>query len=72
MSLPPCSPNLKVIERLWRLLKAKVMGNRHRPDLTCFEAAVDRFSQQGSWRKDGRCPTDNFRVIEPMQPVCFV
>ena len=72
MFLPPYSPNLYVIERLWKLLKAKVMGNRYHPDLACFKAAVDQFFQEESWRKDGRCLTDNFQIIEPKVDINFV
>ena len=41
--LPPYSPNLNLIERLWRYFKKKVMNNKYYPDYTSFENAVDTF-----------------------------
>lgn len=43
--LPPYSPNLNLIERLWRYFKNKVMKNKYYPDYTSFENAVDTFFQ---------------------------
>jgi len=41
--LPPYSPNLNLIERLWRYFKKKVMKNTYYKDYACFEKAVDTF-----------------------------
>jgi transposase len=41
--LPPYSPNLNLIERLWRYFKSKVMKNKYYATYTCFESAVETF-----------------------------
>lgn len=41
--LPPYSPNLNLIERLWRYFKKKVMKNKYYPDYPSFENAVEHF-----------------------------
>jgi transposase len=41
--LPPYSPNLNLIERLWRYFKKKVMKNQYYDDYTKFENAVETF-----------------------------
>jgi transposase len=41
--LPAYSPNLNLIERLWRYFKKKVMKNKYYPDFTAFENAVNLF-----------------------------
>lgn len=43
--LPPYSPNLNLIERLWRYFKKKVMKNKYYADYASFENAVDSFFQ---------------------------
>ena len=39
--LPSYSPNLNLIERLWRLVKAKALKNRYYPNFKGFKAAID-------------------------------
>lgn len=41
--LPPYSPNLNLIERLWRYFKKKVMKNKYYQNYTDFENAVETF-----------------------------
>ena len=41
--LPPYSPNLNLIERLWRYFKKKVMKNRFYQTFEEFEKAVEQF-----------------------------
>ena len=41
--LPPYSPNLNLIERLWRYFKKKVMKNKYYDTYACFERAVETF-----------------------------
>jgi transposase len=41
--LPAYSPNLNLIERLWRYFKKKIMKNKYYPDFTAFENEVDLF-----------------------------
>ena len=40
--LPPYSPNLNLIERLWKFLKRKVARNRYHATFTEFRAAVQK------------------------------
>lgn len=41
--LPPYSPNLNLIERLWKHLKKRALRNRHFKDFASFRAAVDHY-----------------------------
>ena len=41
--LPPYSPNLNLIERLWKHLKKKALRNRHFDCFTSFQSAVDSY-----------------------------
>ncbi len=41
--LPPYSPNLNLIERLWKLVKSKCLRNQYFPEFTVFRAAIDDF-----------------------------
>jgi transposase len=41
--LPPYSPNLNLIERLWRYFKKEVMKNKYYCDYATFENAVESF-----------------------------
>jgi transposase len=41
--LPPYSPNLNLIERLWWLLKRTAIWNQHYPTFAGFKAAIDGF-----------------------------
>ena len=41
--LPAYSPNLNLIERLWKLTKAKCLRNRYYPSFTQFKSAIDSF-----------------------------
>jgi transposase len=43
--LPPYSPNLNLIERLWRYFKKKVMKNKYYSTYSSFENAVETFFQ---------------------------
>jgi transposase len=43
--LPPYSPNLNLIERLWRYFKKKVIKNKYYADYPSFETAVETFFQ---------------------------
>lgn len=41
--LPPYSPNLNLIERVWRLVKTKTLRNRYFPDFASFTLSIDTF-----------------------------
>lgn len=41
--LPAYSPNLNLIERLWKLTKTKCLRNKYYPEFTRFTAAIDSF-----------------------------
>jgi transposase len=40
--LPPYSPNLNLIERLWKLVKKRCLTNCYYEDFAAFTAAIDR------------------------------
>ena len=39
--LPPYSPNLNIIERLWKFTKAKALRGKHYRDFQLFQQAID-------------------------------
>lgn len=39
--LPSYSPNLNLIERLWKFVKKEVLNSRHHQDFKKFQAAID-------------------------------
>ncbi len=39
--LPPYSPNLNLIERVWKFVKADALANRWRADFAAFKSAID-------------------------------
>lgn len=41
--LPAYSPNLNIIERLWKLVKTECLRNRYFPDFVSFQSAIDSF-----------------------------
>ena len=63
--LPPYSPNLNLIERLWWLLKKTALWNEYYPTFAGFKAAIDGFFRKlGSYRKQlTSLITDHFRFI---------
>jgi transposase len=40
--LPPYSPNLNLIERVWKLTKKKCLTNKYHKDFSSFRAAIDQ------------------------------
>ena len=65
--LPSHSPNLNLIERVWRLVKAKCLRNRTFDDFCKFMTAIDEFidSLSGDNRSHLRSlVTENFQLFE--------
>jgi transposase len=52
ISLPPYSPNLNSIERLWRWLKETVIANRFHPTRSSIEEAMNTFFTEISKNPD--------------------
>lgn len=63
--LPPYSPNLNPIERLWKFMKKKIMANQYFPDLETFRREVMLFMRGIRKYKDelSTLITDNFQII---------
>lgn len=64
--LPSYSPNLNLIERVWKLVKTKCMRNRYFWDFTVFRTVIDEFidSLSGENRALLRSLiTENFQVM---------
>ena len=58
--LPPYSPNLNLIERLWRYFKKEVMKNKYYADYSTFENAVETFFIQFESKKEALKTLLNF------------
>jgi len=50
--LPPCSPDLNPIERVWKLVRRLCLHNRHFPELKFVTTAVE--AQFDQWRGGSR------------------
>ena len=52
--LPPYSPNLNLIERLWKFTKKRCLTNKHYRDFDAFCAAIDLCLDQvsGPFKKE--------------------
>lgn len=59
--LPPYSPNLNLIERLWRYFKKEVMKNKYYADYSTFENAVETFFIQFESKKEALKTLLNFK-----------
>ena len=59
--LPPYSPNLNLIERLWRYFKKEVMKNKYYSDYATFENAVETFFLQFEDRREDLKSLLNFK-----------
>ncbi|MGH3570151.1 MAG: IS630 family transposase [Pseudonocardia sp.] len=66
--LPPYSPNLNPIERVWKFVKADALANRWRADFAAFRAAIDATLDQLHTTHGGQMRSLlalNFQVLEP-------
>lgn len=65
--LPPYSPNLNPIERLWKFMKGEVIKNKYYASFKEFKLAIKKFFQYfARYRIRLRSLlTDNFRVVCP-------
>ena len=65
--LPPYSPNLNIIERLWKILKKKVVYNKFYLKFDDFRKKVIDFLEEKEWMEDQfkNVLTDNFQIIKP-------
>ena len=66
MYLPPYSPNLNPIERLWKFMKREVMANRYFPDVETFQKELMLFLRGiRKYRYElSTLITDNFHVVK--------
>ena len=64
--LPPYSPNLNLIERLWKFFKKKVMQNKYRQEFTDFYEAICSFFKDLDKYEDELMTllTLNFQIIK--------
>jgi transposase len=65
--LPSYSPNLNLIERVWRLVKAKCLRNRYFEDFAGFMTAIDEFVDSLSGENRIHLQsllTESFQIIE--------
>jgi transposase len=65
--LPPYSPNLNIIERLWKILKKKVVYNKFYLKFDDFRKKVIDFLKNEIWKQKEfeNILTDNFQIIKP-------
>ena len=66
MYLPPYSPNLNPIERLWKFMKKRVMANKYYPDVETFRKELMLFLRGIRQHRTelSTLITDNFRVVK--------
>ena len=65
MYLPSYSPNLNLIERLWRFSKKKLLSNRYYSSFIRFKMAIEEFFEVKIWRMKKELKslmTENFQL----------
>lgn len=64
--LPPYSPNLNPIERLWKFMKKKMMANQHYETIADFKKALSEFFRgiRKYWPELETLLTDNFQIMQ--------
>ena len=62
--LPPYSPNLNLIERLWKFFRKKILYHRYYPDLAEFKSVTLAFFKNlPTYREELRTLlTENFEI----------
>jgi len=65
--MPPYSPNRDIIERLWKILKKKVVYNKFYLKFDDFRDAIINFFENKVWMDNefDKILTDNFQIIKP-------
>jgi putative transposase len=65
--MPPYSPNLNIIERLWKILKKKVVYNKFYLKFEDFRNQVILFLDNQIWKEKEfeKILLDNFQIIKP-------
>ena len=63
--LPPYSPNLNLIERLWRFMKREILYGTYYPTFKEFKMACEKFFRElGSYESNLRSLlTENFQIL---------
>lgn len=71
--LPPYSPNLNTIERLWHILKKCVVYNKFYEKFSDFKAMILDFFEKKLWKSPNweNISTDNFHIQRPDFSVSF-
>lgn len=66
--LPPYSPNLNLIERLWKFFRKEVMNNHYHESFDDFKKASSNFFRSLRGRTDDldSLMAENFHIIQPM------
>ncbi len=65
--LPPYSPNLNLIERVWRLVKTRCLRNKYFESFALFRAAIDEYLDslsEANRRYLQSLVTENFQLFE--------
>ena len=64
--LPPYSPNLNPIERLWKFMKKKMLANRHYENIAQFRKSLSEFFRgiRKYWNELESLLTDKFQIIQ--------
>ncbi|MEZ8288848.1 IS630 family transposase, partial [Vibrio sp. 10N.237.312.B06] len=66
--LPPYSPNLNPIERLWKVMNEHVRNNAYFPSKAAFTSAIKKFFNVTLPKVAGSLVsriTDNFQILKP-------
>jgi transposase len=61
--LPPYSPNLNLIERLWKFFKRKVMKNKYYEDFKTFKTAIKKFFENFDQYNNQLSTLLNFKFV---------